>query len=380
MGLFDKLKDVVNTAGDSINKAMEKAINTIDSNILSQEEQWYYDMILNMLLCVKHLQKEHIKVFIEKKANKVCDEATLDKVLEKFETEEDSKTNAVWYRLTSTQSSRAYYKNGRASWFKKEEFDFIFDGFAEEIISKFASVYEVVRENPTKDILEQGISKITGKLSTDKPDRYDFSYAQKAVEIIGKEIHRRFMIGDGFLSQCFIDEVIRSLQYIFEHRRDGYTYIDKLYAFALHAMHYEKADKAAENYNTLTKEECLAAVKASEVYQNEIKKKPFDKEEIIDSAVSRISECCVLFASKGTWESAAIDDKLTDAVCFQAWQEIVDAVGESADNVEDAVDIIHTYISNASDGEYEESEGHTSYNYNMLSDEQREGLGVVDLD
>ena len=368
MGLFDKLKEAVGNA-------IESGIN----GPMNEEEKWYYDMILNMLLCVKNLQKEHIKVFIEKKANKVCDEATLDKVLEKFDSEEDSETDTVWYRLTSTQSSRADYKNGGASWFKKEEFDFIFDGFAEEILSKFASVYEVVRENPTEDILKQGISKITGKLSTDKPGEYDFSYAQKAVEIIGKEIHRRFMIGDGFLSQYFIDKVIGSLQYNFEHDRK-YKYIDEIYAFALHAMHYEKADKTAENYVTLTKEECLAAVNASELYQDRIKKKPFDKEEIIDSAVYRISKCCVLFASERTWESAAIDDKLTDAVCFQAWQEIVDAMGESADNVEDAVNIIHAYISNASDGEYEESEGHTSYNYNMLSDEQREGLGVVDND
>lgn len=368
MGLFDKLKEAVGNA-------IESAIN----GPMNEEEKWYFDMILNMLLCVKNLQKEHIKVFIEKKANKVCDEATLNKVLEKFEAEEDSKTDAVWYRLTSIQSSRADYKNGGASWFRKEEFEFIFDDFEEEILSKFASVYEVVRENPTEDILRQGISKITGKLSTDKPGEYDFSYAQKANKIIGKEIRRRFMIGDGFLSQYFIDKVIGSLQYNFEHDRK-YKYIDEIYAFALHAMHYEKADKTAENYVTLTKEECLAAVNASEIYQNRIKKKPFDKEEIIDSAVYRISKCCVLFARERTWESAAIDDKLTDAVCFQAWQEIVDAMDVSADNVEDAVSIIHAYISDTSDEEYEESEDNTSYNYNMLSDEQRESLGVVDYD
>lgn len=370
MGLFDKLKEVVGNA-------IESGIN----GPMNEEEKWYYDMILNMLLCVKNLQKEHIKIFIEKKANKACDEATLDKVLEKFEAEKDYETDAVWYRLTSTQSSRADYKNGGASWFKKEEFEFIFDDFEEELLSEFASVYEVVRENPTADILKQGISKITGKLSTDKPDEYDFSYAQKADKIIGKEIRRRFMIGDGFLSQYFIDKVIGSLQYNFEHNSD-HQYIDEIYAFALHAMHYEKADKAAESYVALTKEECIAAVNASEIYQNRIKKRPFDKEEIIDSAVYRISKCRVLFASDRTWEGEAIDDKLTDAVCFQAWQEIMEAMDESADNVEDAVNIIHAYISDTSDEEYEdeESESNTSYNYNMLSNEQRKGLGVVDYD
>ena len=379
MGLFDKLKDVVNTAGDSINKAMEKAINTIDSNILSQEEQWYYDMIVNALLCVKYLQKEHIKTLLLNKANKVCDEAILDKMLEKFETEEED--DGTWYRLSVTQHNRAVSKGSGTSCFKGADFEFLFDGFEEQVLAKFASIYEVVRENPTEDVLRQGISKIKKELCDDKmPAGDDFSYSDRANIIIGAEIKRRFYIGDGFLSQIFIDRAIRWLMFDYEHNRNS-KYIDRIYAFALHALHYEKADKKAENYATITKEDCRKAAEVSAVCQDEIKAKPFDKEEIFDRFAYRVANCDVLPSySDRPWEKIVFDTKLADAVCFQAWQEIVDAMGKSADNIEDAVNIIHAYISNASDGEYEESEGHTSYNYNMLSDEQREGLGVVDND
>lgn len=373
MGLFDKLKG-----------AMEKAINTIDSNILSQEEQWYYDMIVNALLCVKYLQKEHIKTLLLNKANKVCDEAILDKMLEKFETEEED--DGTWYRLSVTQYNRAVSKGSGTSCFKGADFEFLFDGFEEQVLAKFASIYEVVRENPTEDVLRQGISKIKKDLCDDKmPVGDDFSYSDRANMIIGAEIKRRFYIGDGFLSQIFIDRATHWLMFDYEHHRNS-EYIDRIYAFALHALHYEKADKKAENYATITKEDCRKAAEVSEVCQSEIKAKPFDKEEIFDRFAYRVAKCDVLPSYPDRpWEKIVFDTKLADAVCFQAWQEIVDTMGKNADNIEDAANLIHAYVFHmVKEEDYEDEDddddNNGTYNYNMLSDEQRKDLGVVDND
>lgn len=366
MGLFDKLKEAV---GNAIESSMNGPMN--------EDEKKYYDIVLNLLLCIKRLQKQHVQKFIEVKYNENCDDATLCKVLEKFEAITEPKTNGTWYQLTSTQSSRADYKDGGLSWFNKEEIgDICFASFVEEISSKFSDIFEVVKEQPSKDILDQGISKIIITLPTEYPDYGDYSYYQMAIKVIGQEIINLFYDGDCLIRDILSNSALSCLEYDYEH--EEYEYLPHLYAFALRALHYEKSDKTAENYISITKADCCDAVENAQPYQDEIKEKPFDKEDIIKAAVEAILNSCIITApSKTDWMHWVIQDvRLVDAACFFAWKEIVAKTQETADNAEDATDIIHGYLENAE--EYEDSENTAVYN--MIPDDVRSRLKPVDND
>ena len=366
MGLFDKLKEAV---GNAIESSMNGPMN--------EEEKYYFDIVLNILLAVKNLDKKDIKVFIEYKTQKVCPEATLDSVLQKFESFTEPKTEKTFYRLTSTQSSRADYKNGGTSWYTQEEIsDICFSDFREEIRSKFAGIYEVVLENPSESILEQGISKITGALPGNIPDYGDYSYYQIAIKVIGQEIINLFYDGDCLIRDIISDSALSWLKYDYEN--ENHEYLPHLYAFALRALHYEKADKTADNYVSITKADCRDAVDHAQPYQNEIKENPFDKEDIISAAVEAIFKSSIITApSKTEWMHWVVQDvRLVDAACFFTWKEIVAKTQDTSDDVEEAVKIINGYLENAE--EYAGSENAAVYN--MMSDDVRSRLEPVDLD
>lgn len=366
MGLFDKLKEAV---GNAIESSMNGPMN--------EEEKYYFDIVLNTLHTVRNLEKENIKAFIEHKTGKACPEATLESVLQKFESFTEPKTKKMFYRLTSTQSSRADYKSGGTSWYTKEEIASVcFGDFEEEIRSKFASIYEVVLENPSESILKQGLSKITATLPRDIPDYGVCSYYQIATKVIGQEIARLFYDGDSLIQEILCDSALSQLDYNLTN--NAHCYIPHLYAFALRALHYEKADKTAENYVSITKDDCREAVNQSETYQDDIKERPFDKEDILRAAVNSIFESTILPVHDQTdWQYVIAQDIFAvDAVCFFAWKNIAARVEETAETVEDAVHILHHYLQHAE--EYEDSENTAVYN--MIPDDVRSRLKPVDND
>jgi len=336
MGLFDKLKEAV---GNAIESSMNGPMN--------ENEKKYYDIILNLLLSVPHLQKEHIQKFIEVKYNENCDEATLCKVLEKFETVTEPKTKETWYQLTSTQSSRASYKDGGLSWFKKEEiYDICFDDFREEIRLKFKEIFEVVKATPSKRILDQGVSKIIEVLPSGYAGGDDYPNYQMAVKVIGQEITKLFFDGDCLIKEIISDEALSWLKY--DYKNQSYNYTSHVYAFALRAFHYKKSDKTSENYVSITLTDCKDVITQSETYQEKINDNPFDKESILNNASEAILECNIILApSKIEWLHWAIQDtKLVDAACFFAWERVSSEYEDIADNVEDVACMLHNYIEN----------------------------------
>lgn len=336
MGLFDKLKEVV---GNAIESSMNGHMN--------EQEKKYYDIILNLLLCVPRLQKEHVQKFIKTKYNEEPNEVTLDKVLEKFNSITTPKTHGIWYQLPSTQNSRANYKDGGLSWFKEEEiYDICFDDFREEIRSKFREVFEIVQENPSKKLLEQGIKKITTPISGYYIAESNCPNFKIAIKVITEELLKHFFIGNDLICDIAADMVLSRLQYNYTSNDSNYN--PRLYAVALHALHYAKSVVNETEYVSITKEDCASAVHNSKFYNKKAEENPFNKDAVYQSAVNEIFDEEILhysFTNNYSWENlAAKNICFVDGACFHAWSKVAEWCGKNTDDVEEAVLMINHYI------------------------------------
>lgn len=332
MGLFDKLCSV--------------ATKAIEATMMGEKEQKYYDIIFNLLICIPSLQKEHIKNFIKGKYNEECDETALCKALNKFETT-TLKTNEVWYKLTSKQSSHADSKNGGASWYNKEEVKNIcFADFKENIRSKFAKVFNTVQENPSKASLDSGIGEITRPLSYEPyniaDDRPNF---RMAMEVISEELLQHFFLGNDLLCNIAADKVLSRLTYNYENKDS--SYIRLLYAVALRALNYAKSD-INEEYVSITEEDCAKAVYNSKHYNKNTGRELSYIKEIYGTEINRIFKETILYYSSTScsdWINlAAKDNCFVDGACFHAWSKVAEHFGKSTDDVEEAVLTINRYI------------------------------------
>lgn len=339
MGLFDKF--------------VEKATNAIENalgGILDEKEQKDYELILNILYSAGRLTKNQIKKFLAVKHNLTCDESELDKILGKFDTEYESRLGETWYRLTSSQRDKMWYKNkGICMYDKFEVCDICYADFCEEIRAKFLKMYEVVKENPSEAILKQAIDKIDNAL----PESIGGGYKHRhyAVKVMGEVLCSAMLNGDALTRKIALE---RAFEYLFR-RNENRIIIVNLYALALRAFHYASYPKDADKYLSITEEDCFEAARNSKHYAEVIKNNPFDdKDEIIRKAAESIFEEHTTYVFNNLesklcceWiDWACHNVEFVDATCYYAWLEICKTNGETADNIEDAVQIISDYFEN----------------------------------
>ena len=72
MGLFDKLKEVVNTAADSINKAMEESKNAKDP-LGDPAVKKYYEVAYGLMKSIDRVTVNAIRKHIEHQLGEPCD-------------------------------------------------------------------------------------------------------------------------------------------------------------------------------------------------------------------------------------------------------------------------------------------------------------------
>lgn len=335
MGLFDKLREAVESTG------------LVGGN---EKEKKYYDIVLNLLLCVRHLKKEHMQKIITVKCNEDCDIPTLDKVLKKFKPVTEPKTGEIWYETSYEQLSKANRDDGGHSYFNKGEiYDICFADFKEEIRSKFKETFEVVKSNPSERILKQGISRIIDPLPSGYAGSDDYPNYRIAIKVIAEEISKLLFAGDCLIKEIVADEAISWLKYARENSK--YEYIPRLYAFALRALHYAKSSEIDQEYSSIVLTDCHDAAYHSKIYQKRMEENPFEKEGILDAAAERIFESEIIIASsKINWYYWAMKNvKFIDAACYFAWLKISDECEQITDNVEDVVNTTHSYILNSDD-------------------------------
>lgn len=200
-------------------------------------------------------------------------------------------------------------------------------------------MFEVVKKNPTADILKQGISKITKSV----PQGPDFPNTRIAAQVISDEIVKLLFDENELIKEIAAGMVLSWLRYTYKEKK--YEYIDHVYAFALRAWQFKKSDKRAPEYSSITKADCDNAVRNSEIFQEDVKKHPFDEEQIYEQAAARILKHKIIPSgySDFEWKHWAIKNiKFIDAACYFAWI----ALDESDETLTDAVNTLHTYVVN----------------------------------
>ena len=149
----------------------------------------------------------------------------------------------------------------------------------------------------------------------------------------------------GFPRDFVYSEIIIFFIYLCEYRG-----LERVYAVVLRANHFEQFDKISKEYQTISLEDCYNAAKNSPTYQNQNNEtSPFYTDDFIKRIAQKIQECSFFDNSSDLdWKKwASKNPRFLDAACFYTLQKIAELFLDSETaNIEKAVDMIATYISN----------------------------------
>lgn len=310
MGIFDKFRGALDTAKNSVLSADKSPTNR------------YYGVILVLLSTVKTLKKEHIQLFFRSYYNEECDEIALDKALEKFKSSKQ-KDGQTWYSLTFKQFQNEGKQDPNLT--KDMIYEICCKDYIDTTKNRLEEVLAIIKNQPSVSRLNQGIeAKIKDEINYKLPNGKDFPYCYLVGTTISSVFIDKLLNKDETVLAIVADEVC---EYI--HQERGF---DRCYALAMRAFHFKKHEDLSE-YTSITKEDCVDAVRNSrnyfEVMKEEEIKNPFtfDKERFIDKKATAILEsstiCSKYIDLKSDWKMwASKNVRFVDAACYYALEKM----------------------------------------------------------
>lgn len=315
MGLIGKL----------INKSIDAMVDSLNaSKAKSQElnpvEKRYYDDIVFLLRHIDNAFKENIKTYFKAKYNEDCDDAILDKVLERFIASSDY--GETWYSLSAKQYSE--YVSGKivpTAQEKEKIYQICFSEYSKEVKTRFETVYDLIKDKPTVYQFDKNYKRVFEVQPINVYSAPHYSLGIKA-KIAGEEITKRLFACDptavALAREC-------ALFYLRMHVAKRNTeYVCFVYSFALHAINFLNNIKNGGQYTTVTQQDCRNVVLNSAQIQREIEQDPLAKDIIINSYTQDIFDTCLLFNQTCMeWQHWAYKDvRFVDAACCYAFLEI----------------------------------------------------------
>lgn len=315
MGLFDKLRDTVNSAVDTV------------QGVDHSKTQRYYDIIFTLLSIVDRLTKESIQTYFKVQYNEVCDDAALDKALSKFDSEVESRHQKTWYMLTFQQWKNKRTNNSNIN--KDVIYDICFKDYIDNVKEKFEEILQIVSENPSNKLFKRGLDNLEQDLQFPRFDSHKYPYPYLAGKVMGSIMVERFWAMDKTVQTIVIEAVC--------DRVCGCRDLERVYAFALRALHFNEFGKDLNEYSTITEEDCYNAVINSPAYKRDMMElTPFDnKEAIIGHKTKKMINST--FFNQSTdfdWATWAVKDiRFVDAACYYTWKKISENFdkGDTAD-------------------------------------------------
>lgn len=346
MGLFDKLRDTVDNAKNSINKAIESVQNTNDP-LSDPVVKQYFEIICGMRKTFLSTGPEAVtnnekaKKYIEYFLGAPCDREKLERALELYNlSRNDSpsqKTETIVsdFRKSLTKSTRYQLNKYQAQkMFCQREIELATE--------EYNRVIDVIKENPNYIHFSQGIRKM--------------QYSSAIKDIV---IYNSFCEGNPIIKHIVLEFFIDSLlgRINSETYNTLYDSRDDVALVVLKALHFEKYGQQKEGYTTITDNDYRNFVLGVPYYNRVIEDNPFDKEEYISKFVKRLKSCQVfhgVYSSfKNCFHISSIDDYFCDSVCYLTWKSITqvcnwtNADGENiskSKNMEDIFYILLTYL------------------------------------
>ena len=402
MGFFDKLRDTVNTAKESINKAMEAAQNANDP-LSDPVVKKYFEIICGMRhsflatgpaflatgpepVTENVLAKKYVEYFL----GEACDEQKLQKTLELYNISRtefpNDKTEEI---LSDFRKSLRNSTNYTLGYYEAHKI-FYQDEIKETEVA-YDKILDVIRDNVNYKLFTQGVRSL-GKNSA----------------LINIAIANSFNNGNPITQQIVLEYFIDI--FINRMRNEQGWLLDPHDAVALatiKALHFDKYGADKTNYPTISDEEYRDFVLNVNYYKKAIYKNPFatqaEIEKLIEKFIKYIRESEILYSPYSSYKSrdyyhiTCVDDYNCDCICYHAWKQISEArewVNRDDDDISDSkctsdvFNILCTYFNNPDedcdfDTEpfYNNDEESTDVEvYNIISDDARSLLGTIDLE
>ena len=315
MGLFDKLRDAVNTATDVINKSIESTLNAKDP-LADLTVKKYFEIICEKRRVFSSSGEEpttgnlRAKKYIEHFIGEACDEGKLQKALELYNRSRDDYPSDPADKILSAFRKSLYEKS------KKEKSKYYMDRFEaykmfcpEEIKAaeiEYSKVLEVIKENVNYDHFIQGLKKI----------KYD-----ETVRAI--VVYNSFADNNPITRELILNFFMNSFTGLIKNDRDSrfYDIHGDLAKVVLKALHFEKHGQNQERYSTVTDDVYRDFVLNTHYYSQVIDDHPFDKDEYIEKFIKEIKESKEL--SRIGFSVIFREDYYCDLACNHMWKAIV---------------------------------------------------------
>lgn len=347
MGLFDKLRETVNNAKNTINGSI-KAYQEAKDPLADETVKKYLEIIFGMTKSLSLFgdqpteNNEKAKNYIEYFIGESCDEEKLQRALglynrARFDTPQTTEDIPLVDFGRSAKKSTTYLleKHKASRMFCQSEI--------ETATVEYNNILEIIKDNVNYSHFSQGLKKMSSS-----------------------DAIKNIVIANSFLDNNPITQELVLVflfdTYVARMNNSTYTYLydwhDDFALLAMKALHFEEYGANRESYETVTDEEYRNAVLSITCYKKSIDDHPFEKEEYINKYVTRIKKHEDIFGIYTNFESPchyieSPDDYFCDAVSHLAWKTIskkrdwIDDNGESiseSKNINDVFSIIGYYL------------------------------------
>lgn len=348
MGLFDKLKEVVNTAADSINKAMEESKNAKDP-LGDPAVKKYYEVAYGLMKSIDRVTVNAIRKHIEHQLGEPCDETILQKALEcywgsplyhiitenTFGEDKQKKIEEVNRTLDALNQYRIT---------KEEAYTLYYNEEVEKITAEFNKVLEVVEQHGFKHFKE-GMNR----LWSNNHENIGINAYYDIVHMIVKNM--LFEANPGakrVLITCLDHGTYRF------HKVNGSF---RIASIALRALHFEKYGNSEEGYTSITKDEILDFVSNNEEFKEKAKElteeNPFDTKNYNVEFAEGIMSVDIMsgafehdfggrqIAKTECWmPDYETEPYYTDKVCNLYWKYLENHLDENTEDLNSVYDLI----------------------------------------
>ncbi len=343
MGLFDKVREVVNTLQNS------------NAPLSDETERTYYEIAYGLLSLFSHVHYDGIKKYVEFHISQTCDEAKLQRALSNFGVEAAKK---LYWRYATKEVLRSK-KSGEKGFTdqkieklieinqyldeskkyrcsKEKAFDICYKDIFPEIKSEYEKVIEISETHGISHFRE-GAYRIIKKYQ-DRIGEYVLA------EMIRSLTREKFIEGNhtvkiivlAYLRLELCDKKITSFKKF------------RVASVALKALHFEAFGQTENEYSTISEEECKEFVLNNDMFISEIDEHPYDTDKYTREFIDNIINA-TLFDSLSVYDNFWMplskgDPYYADMVCNHFWKFVADKYddGESTD-INDVFDIIFDY-------------------------------------
>ena len=318
MGLFDKLREVVDVTKESINDMIETKKMANDP-LADPIVKKYFEIICGMRHTFKSVGPEPemgnnvVQSYVEYFLGEPCDLEILLKSISLYNrSRKDYPSDEIERKLSNYRKSLIDSPNYCLDRYKACEM-FLKDEI-EAVKIEYNKVLDIIKDNINPKHFHQGVKKIDCN-----PAVRDIVIADSFCE--GNHITQRLVMD--YFYNIFINRMCTS------KFASLYNPHDAVALAVLKALHFEKYRDNKETYTSVTDNQLREFVLNVSYYSKAIEDHPFDKEEYIEKYCKVIKESKILhgiFTTYGMEEChhfATVSDYFCDAVCYLAYNEII---------------------------------------------------------